>query len=260
MLAVRRWGAGRPAVLLLHGGGSSAATWWRVGPLLAAATGGTVIAPDLPGHGRTPATTRPAALRHYVDGARLLDANTWPVDLLVGHSLGAVVALKLLNDCPESARRLALEEPASLRDLDPRLVAALTRQHALAARQDPLAFAAGELTQNRDWLPEDARVRAEGLAGCDVDALHEVICGLDHDLVSLARSVGVPTLLLWADPTRGSSAVPAQQRELLVDAFRDNCAEQFPTGHGIHRGCAEAYVDRLADWIASKNVRSRKPH
>ena len=41
-----------------------------------------------------------------------------PVDLLVGHSLGAVVALGLLGRDPSAGRALVLEEPPGLGAVD----------------------------------------------------------------------------------------------------------------------------------------------
>ena len=53
-LATTVWGNGPRRAMLLHGLTSAATTWWRVGPALAA-LGFTVVAPDLRGHGKSPA-------------------------------------------------------------------------------------------------------------------------------------------------------------------------------------------------------------
>ena len=76
------WGdpTARPTVLI-HGVTASARIWWRVGPALAA-TGRRVVAPDLPGHGRTghwsghhrfrdmAGTSRPGSARRAWTGPR----------------------------------------------------------------------------------------------------------------------------------------------------------------------------------------------
>jgi len=92
------WGdpSARPLVLV-HGVTASAAIWWRVGPALAA-TGRRVVAPDLPGHGRTGHWTgRPQFGHMAIDmvawiRAAGLDRSGLQV---IGHSYGAVVASHL---------------------------------------------------------------------------------------------------------------------------------------------------------------------
>ena len=87
-----------PTVLLLHGTGSATHSWRDLAPLLAKRL--TVLAPDLPGHGFTdsPASARmslpgmAAAIRSLL---QVLDVRP---RLVVGHSAGAAVALRMTLD------------------------------------------------------------------------------------------------------------------------------------------------------------------
>jgi pimeloyl-ACP methyl ester carboxylesterase len=89
------WGdsAARP-LLMLHGVTSSAATWWRIAPALAALPR-WVVAPDLPGHGRT---GHWQGHHRFRDNAADLaafarEAGLARADLqVVGHSWGAMTA------------------------------------------------------------------------------------------------------------------------------------------------------------------------
>jgi pimeloyl-ACP methyl ester carboxylesterase len=84
MLVYDRWGHyGRP-VLLLHGLGFDRTMWWPTAAELAAATTCTVIAPDLPGHGDSPARPDPAQLVHRLDLHR--------APIVVGHAESAALA------------------------------------------------------------------------------------------------------------------------------------------------------------------------
>jgi magnesium chelatase accessory protein len=88
-----------PVALLLHGTGGATHSWIDVAPLLAQHF--TVIAPDLPGHGFTsrPATDRLSIRGMAADTAALLAAlGAPPVALVVGHSAGAAIALRLVLD------------------------------------------------------------------------------------------------------------------------------------------------------------------
>ena len=90
-------GAG-PVMLLLHGTGAATHSWRSVLPLLA--TQFTVVAPDLPGHGFT--TGRPTGGLGMTSMARavaeLLDALGLQPDLVVGHSAGAAIAVRMAID------------------------------------------------------------------------------------------------------------------------------------------------------------------
>lgn len=100
-----------PPVLLLHGVTDSAETWDPVARLLAADH--LVVGVDARGHGRTPLGEGPftiaslaadaaAVLRHVVDGPALV----------VGHSMGGLVATELTLAEPGLVAGLVLEDPA----------------------------------------------------------------------------------------------------------------------------------------------------
>ncbi len=87
-----------PVLLLLHGTGAATHSWRALLPLLAEHF--TVIAPDLPGHGFT--TGRPAGGLSMDGIARAVGALMAKLDLapelVVGHSAGAAIALRMVLD------------------------------------------------------------------------------------------------------------------------------------------------------------------
>jgi magnesium chelatase accessory protein len=94
---VQMLGAG-PVVLLLHGTGAATHSWRDLAPLLA--HGFTVVAPDLPGHAFTSAARHGArSLPGYARlvGALLAALGVTPA-LVVGHSAGAAIALRMALD------------------------------------------------------------------------------------------------------------------------------------------------------------------
>jgi len=99
-VATQHWpatdGAARGRVLLLHGLSSIADSWWRMGPALAA-RGWDVTAVDQSGHAGRPVAGEPT---NDILAAAVRELHPEGPDVLVGHSLGAITALALLEGDP----------------------------------------------------------------------------------------------------------------------------------------------------------------
>src|SRR3954451_6996441 len=101
-LHAHRWGPEPARVLLIHGITSSGATMWRLGEGL---KDRGAIAPDLLGHGESPDS----------DGYTLADLAHGlgrGYELVIGHSLGGLVAAHASAHDPGFAQRLVLLDPA----------------------------------------------------------------------------------------------------------------------------------------------------
>jgi len=108
-------GRGMP-IVLVHGLGGSHLNWMAVGPRLAER--GRVLAPDLAGFGRTPLAGRSSgvgASRALLD--RFLGASTNEPVVLVGNSMGGLIALMEASLRPEKVAALVLVGPAQPRPL-----------------------------------------------------------------------------------------------------------------------------------------------
>ena len=211
--------AGRgPAVVLVHGLGVSADYWYRNGPTIAAA-GYRVLAPDLPGFGRTEGPRDGLSVPRQA-GALLAWAETLGIGsaAYVGHSLSCQTVLELAAHRPERVCGLVLAAPTG----DPRgnrllreavgLVRDVPRESVRLAIEVAAAYLrAGPVRVWRTWL-----------AGAREDAFREV------------------------DRVRAPSVVVVGRRDPLVrPAFAESLARSLPAGRveWVERGAHAVIFD-----------------
>ncbi len=105
--AGRLFDAGLPVLVFLHGAGMNHSVW-ALQSRYFAHHGYNVLAVDLPGHGRSegPALTAIGDMADWV--WRLVDAVGAKKAALVGHSMGAFIALEAAARAPERVRALGL--------------------------------------------------------------------------------------------------------------------------------------------------------
>ena len=251
-LATRSWGEeGRPLAVLVHGVTGSSRTWWRVGPWFAE-NGWHAVAVDLRGHGSSPRMSGGEGLEDLAgDLYETVSGNLGSgakIDVLLGHSLGALAALKLCETRGDLARRLALEDPPGS-DIDFEEVAVGVETDTVRAREAPDALEREQLDENPSWDEEDSAQSVAGMRECDTALVAELIrAGLRYDLVQLAGSLEIPTLLVLGSEERGS-ALPEPERTAVANALRKGTVRAFDAGHGIHRDDFEGYVRLLDDWL-----------
>ncbi len=112
-VAYRAAGDGDETLLLIHGMAGSSDTWRRVMPRLAERY--RVVAPDLPGHGRSAGNAGDYSVGAFANTLRdlLIGLDTGPVTV-VGQSLGGGVAMQFAYQNPERCNRLVLVSSGGL--------------------------------------------------------------------------------------------------------------------------------------------------
>jgi pimeloyl-ACP methyl ester carboxylesterase len=228
-------GPPRGTAVLLHGVTASAHTWWRIGPALAA-LGWRTSAVDLPGHGEAPRLGGPADLASVAAAVALPDR----VDLLVGHSLGAIIAMALAERRPGIARALVLEDPPGA-GADRAALAQGIEADGELVRRDRDAVVRRVRAANPTWADEDVEYSVDGIAATDVPAVVAALRGpLRWDLPALVAALAVPALLLAATGARGSAL--RLDRTAVHDLMPDGRFVVLDSGHCLHR-------DRPDEWI-----------
>ena len=231
-IAVRYREAGSgPALVLVHGLGCSADYWVRNGPPLAAA-GLRVLAPDLPGFGRTDGPWRGLDIDEQATAlAAWVDAMGLPPAAYVGHSLSCQTIVDLAADHPGRAVALILAAPTGDRHEKRRL-----REIVGFARditREPLTLV--------PWIAE-AYLRA-GLVRWFLTwwkAKH-------HDLFGTAARVGVPARVVVGarDPV-----VPVRFAESVAAALpRGHCIVIPRAAHAVIFDAAERFNAGILDFL-----------
>jgi pimeloyl-ACP methyl ester carboxylesterase len=112
-----------PAVVMLHGAGFDHSTW-ALHSRWFAHHGHSVLAPDLPGHGRSGGKPLPTFADLADWTAALLDAARAPKARLVGHSMGSLIALETSARHPDKVSGLSLIGTAAAMTVGPDLLKA----------------------------------------------------------------------------------------------------------------------------------------
>lgn len=234
-LHVERQGNG-PAVVFVHGGEQEGGVT-AFATQLPLARKFTLIMPDLPGHGQSPARGPKSIERDAMLIAELLGEGAH----LVGHSYGGAVALSVTASRPEAVRSLTLIEPATL-DLaqdDPEVRALLIEMARAVAIADPrerleaFATAVGITKTWKDPLSETYRRLAEDLRGLSETGAPRLP---SRQIAEQIAAAGIPALVI--------SGGHRQAFEIICDVLAELLRAQRAVfaGHGhVPQACGEPF-------------------
>lgn len=214
--AVRDYGGQGPSILLVHGLSHNICAWDQVGPRLARHF--RVASFDLRGHGLTEAANDYSLAAHLADIDAVRDALALGPTILVGHSLGAIVAvayagarvsevLGVVNvdgnvaDPAEYNRELGLDRDAGQREHD----AWLTSEWSFEGDADDVDRWLLEWRRGyEEWLVQLEAEQTHGNARAPEASFHDLEPMLRRQLQETApgRFERRPTLSVWAALSR----------------------------------------------------------
>lgn len=235
-------GESRGTAVLLHGAMASASTWWHVGPTLAT-FGWHTVAVDLPGHGDAPPHSGAFTLGTFA--AQTAERMPPSVDLLVGHSLGAVVALTMANELG-FGRALVLEDPP---DNNPDNLVQMARGISADADlvvRDRDALIRRTRAVNPMWAEQDVLYAVDGIASADAEGFLAALATRPQwDLPNLVAAASRPVCVLAPLDGALTEARPALRKLVSAQNF-----VEVKSGHCMHRARPDQWilsVRRFAD-------------
>lgn len=231
-----------PTILLLHGVGSSATTWWRASEDLTE-LGWQTTTRDLLGHGGRPAG--PSSSSWLTDLATDVAAATagQRFDVVLGHSLGALVALTFAASHPERIGLVLLEDPPALGgSFTVGQVAADLEEATVRSRKDPTAEQQRLAAENPRWSSRDIAGVLENRRRLDLVPVTAILRNSSWDLPALVTACPRPVGVLAAEGPDTALVEPV--RTQLLSALPAPHVETIVGGHGLHR-------DRPALWLRS---------
>jgi len=161
--------------------------------------------------------------------------------LIVGHSLGAIVALELVVAMPTYARGLLLEDPPALsarRDAGD--IAGDIAHEVIQARADPHSAIEAMLAGHPSWTRRDARSMLEGRLMTDPQLTQLSPNDLTWNLPALVAASPVPVALM---ATNGrESALLDPDRSELMRLLPPERVTEIPGSHHVH-------LDEPASWV-----------
>lgn len=186
-----------PVVLILHGWGGSSDSWLEVEDFLVR-NNYFVVAPDLPGFGKSPPPPKAWGIQDYSDFvfefAKKLNLNRF---FLLGHSFGGRISIKFSGQHPEMLKGLILCDAAGIRiepDIKTKTILAATRvgnvlfsHHLFSVIKERFRNVLYLVLRNKDYVKADGVMR------------ETIKKALGENLLSELPKIKVRTLIIWGE-------------------------------------------------------------
>ncbi len=243
--------AAKPSVVFVHGAGLDH-SWWGLQSRYFGYHGCNVLAVDLPAHGRSEGPPL-AAVGEMADWVKkILDENRIKSAVVVGHSMGSLIALEFAARYPENAQRIALIGVAYPMKVSDAFLDAARRNDQSAYDMDtiwghaPQVPFAGNPNPGM-WMYGDTLARlgrlAPGVLHCDLAA-----CNAYADGMEAAAKVKCPALFILG---ARDIMTPPRGAEDLIDKIEKSKSVRIATsGHSLMAEAPDATLDALIAFLA----------
>ncbi len=274
-------GIDAPKVLALHGWLDNAASFVPLAPFLA---GLDLVAPDLPGHGRS--VHLPAGADYSFAGAvhsvlEIAEALGWSRFSLLGHSMGAGIGSLVAAACPERIERfVAIEALGALAEAPERTVQrlreAVAATRALPAKRlrvfpdvasavrarmhaNALSEPVARLLVERGLLPNGTSASSGHVWSSDPRlTLPTMLRTTEPQVRNLIAGIACPTRVIYADPAQPYLPDPLRRERAAL--LPDGDMRILPGGHHLHMEDPGAVAAAIGDFLQASTTAGSQPH
>lgn len=249
-----RTGGQKPPVVLAHGFSDDGLCWTPVAQLLESDY--DVVMVDARGHGKSDDPEEGySSADHAGDLAGVIKGLGLQRPAVLGHSMGAATAIMLAGVYPDLPRAILLEDPPAWWMPPPPDAATsrrpanfgswiiklkrMTREELIAqAHTDSPVWSEAELGP---WADSKLRLSFRVLNRAGSPAQNQP---------ELVRRITCPTLLITADPTRGSIVTPEAAQALQAFLPQVQVTHINGAGHNIRREQFARYMEVVKGFLA----------
>jgi pimeloyl-ACP methyl ester carboxylesterase len=229
----------RGCLLFLHGWRSSKEIWDKVAESLKSSSH-QVVAIDLPGFGKSPAPKTPWRVGDYAETvAEFIRKLNLQKVIIVGHSFGGRVGIKLVSQYPNIVSKLVLVDSAGFamdsgKKLAMNLAAKITKPIFKPAMMQELRKKIYKAIGSEDY------VETPNLTQTYLNTISE-------DLTKDVKKIGLPTLIIYG---QDDTATPPQFGEKMHSLIPNSQLLILNNaGHFSFLDKQEEFVESLSDFI-----------
>lgn len=247
-----RSGGDKQPILLAHGITDNGLCWPRAADDLRADF--DVITYDARGHGLSGRLQTVHAFEdHADDAAGLIEALGLRNPGMAGHSMGGATTAITAARYPNLLRFAILEDPALFRE------PLLSSAEGTAARTESLVELQAKTKEQliahcRERSPawDEAVLAPWAEAKLQVDPrIWDLLRGTDVTWQEIVQAITCPTLLVTAEPDKGSIIAPDFAREIVDTLVNGRLARIEGAGHNIRREQFGAYMEAVRTFLAA---------
>jgi N-formylmaleamate deformylase len=248
---------GKPPIVLIHGVTDDGLCWTRVADQLADRY--DLIMLDLRGHGKSEAPDTGYTLTVMAaEIVALIKELGLMKPILLGHSMGAITALALAGLYPDVAKAIIMEDPPTFWMVKKSDKSQPPHPNGLAL------WIEANKRKTKEELFSEVRSGNPGWSDAEIDPwvdsklryspkIVQMVSMTDlpaMDFDSLLKHITCKTLLLTADPSKGSIVTEKEAAVLSQTISQLEIRHIDGAGHNIHRDQFESYMDIVQDYLA----------
>ena len=259
-----------PTFLFVHGITDRYETWLNVADPIR--RGAPAMAVDLRGHHRSGAVSGPYSLDLYPgDVTALIEATCRGQVIIVGHSLGALVAIQLAGERPDLVAAIVLEDPplygGEIMHEYPERRDRFVRNAQLSASRKTLPEMATAIRQMApDASDQQVQLGASALFMTADRVIPDMLSQMDdhsvdwrQEMEERLKAIECPNILLRGLFENGGWLRDGDVRrfkELVPDGEIETWDDQ---GHGLHFNDQERFASTVNRFVDSLSREDRKP-